>query len=568
MTLNKPLVINNWEEGIAASPHLGFGLLKNVEIWSYPGAVRAGKKPVTMFHPAYASTFTADDSTDICTATAHVPNLSTCVQLTTTGTLPAGLSLSTNYFVIRLSSTTFKLASTIALAEAGTGIDITDTGTGTHTITTVNPGTVTHIVKDPRTSTTFLIDSNGVVWFNDGSMYYVLSTNTATTNASGNGLAVFRGSDNWATYLFAFRNKAIDVINVYGTSNRWTPVWIYGWNPATGGSGAMWMNTYAGIPGSHHAIVGQDNIIYYTDGRYIGSIAENAGHVFNPADTSTFTALQQALDLPLDSWAYWLEQLGVNLLISVSNDKYIYPWDRSSDSYGLPIPIGECGGKMKNIGNVVYILAGTRGNIYYTQGTYSRLFATLPVYLTNNDPTSYGYSENGVYWGGIEAVLGRLIVGVGAVSGQSGVYMIDPNGVMTLDNYPSTGQAPVTALLADADGLYYMGYAGGADMFRGISLRYTSRECVIQSQLFRIGNKTEKTKFSSVEVQIANGIEGNITLGYRTDLTSAFTTFATFTTDTENTSYETDIGLIDLENVQIQVLYGHGIDIMEVRLIP
>lgn len=57
------------------------------------------------------------------------------VQATTTGTLPTGLALATDYFVIRISATTIKLASSLALAVAGTAIDITGTGTGTHTLT-------------------------------------------------------------------------------------------------------------------------------------------------------------------------------------------------------------------------------------------------------------------------------------------------------------------------------------------------------------------------------------------------------------------------------------------------
>ena len=555
--LNKPLVIKDWADGIADSPHEGFGLLKNVELWSFPGAARAGKKPESAFHTAYSSTFTADDATDVCTATATVPPTATCVQLTTTGTLPAGLSLTTNYFINKLSSTTFELCTTIANANAGTQIDITDAGTGVHTVATVNPGTARHIVRDPRTFTKFLIDSNGVVWYSEGSsLYLVLSTNTAKTNAAGNGLAIFRVSDDTATYLFAFRNKLIDVINVFGISDKQTPSWSYGWKTT--------MNTTAGSANSHHARLGQDNIIYYTDDRYLGSIAEVAGDVFDPADSNSYTWSSQALDLPLGSLAYWIEELGANLLVSVSNDSYLYPWDRTSDSFGLPMPIGERGGnKMVNIGNVVYVLVGAEGNIYWTQGTYVRLFKKLPQYLLRNTTTP---DASQVTWGGIGAASGRLLVGVGASSGQSGAYMIDANGRMALDNYPSTGQASVTAFYA-VNEFYDMGYAGGADS-DAYSARYTDNECVVQSRLYRIGDKTSKAKVSMVEVQIANGVAGSIIVSYRTDLTSAFTAITTFTTATTATSYEADAGLSDLENIQIQVEYDAGIDLMEVRLIP
>ena len=50
-------------------------------------------------------------------------------QLTTTGTLPTGLSLATDYFVIKVDADTIKLATTLVLAQAGTAIDITSQGT-------------------------------------------------------------------------------------------------------------------------------------------------------------------------------------------------------------------------------------------------------------------------------------------------------------------------------------------------------------------------------------------------------------------------------------------------------
>lgn len=53
-------------------------------------------------------------------------------QVTTTSALPAGLVTNTNYFAIRVDAANFKLASSRALALAGTAIDITGVGVGTH----------------------------------------------------------------------------------------------------------------------------------------------------------------------------------------------------------------------------------------------------------------------------------------------------------------------------------------------------------------------------------------------------------------------------------------------------
>jgi hypothetical protein len=91
-----------------------------------------------------SDTFTADAGTDTCTwtSTANYPSnilVGTRVRLTTTTTLPGGLATATDYYVIKASDTTFKLATSYANAVAGTAINITDAGTGTHTVTWLLP---------------------------------------------------------------------------------------------------------------------------------------------------------------------------------------------------------------------------------------------------------------------------------------------------------------------------------------------------------------------------------------------------------------------------------------------
>lgn len=76
--------------------------------------------------------FTANASTDLLTSTAHGLLIGETVRFTTSGTLPAGLSLATNYYVIAdgLAANTFKVSAT----PNGSSVDITTTGTGTHTV--------------------------------------------------------------------------------------------------------------------------------------------------------------------------------------------------------------------------------------------------------------------------------------------------------------------------------------------------------------------------------------------------------------------------------------------------
>ncbi len=66
-------------------------------------------------------------------STADLPT-GQVVELTTTGTLPAPLLISTVYYVINEGPTTFQLAISLSNAEAGTKINVTTTGTGTHSL--------------------------------------------------------------------------------------------------------------------------------------------------------------------------------------------------------------------------------------------------------------------------------------------------------------------------------------------------------------------------------------------------------------------------------------------------
>lgn len=76
-------------------------------------------------------------ATDIITVTANAARWITGmkVRMTSTGIFPSGLAAATDYFVIRVSATVIKLATSLANALAGTAIDIATTGNGTHTLT-------------------------------------------------------------------------------------------------------------------------------------------------------------------------------------------------------------------------------------------------------------------------------------------------------------------------------------------------------------------------------------------------------------------------------------------------
>jgi len=98
-----------------------------------------GRTPIGTGQLTFNTSFNYTDiniSTDIITV---LPNntlyTGTPVTITTSGTIPAGLVLATTYYVIKLNSTTIKLATTLTNALGSTAINITTQGTGVHTLT-------------------------------------------------------------------------------------------------------------------------------------------------------------------------------------------------------------------------------------------------------------------------------------------------------------------------------------------------------------------------------------------------------------------------------------------------
>ena len=96
--------------------------------------------------PAGVAVEVSIDPDNYVTIPAHGLTTGLKGQLTTTGTLPAGLSLATDYFAIALSANTVQFATSLANALAGTEVTITDTGAddsvNTFTATSIAGATV------------------------------------------------------------------------------------------------------------------------------------------------------------------------------------------------------------------------------------------------------------------------------------------------------------------------------------------------------------------------------------------------------------------------------------------
>lgn len=115
------------------------------------------------------------------------------VRLSTTGTVPGGLVAGTTYYVIRVSATTIKLATTLSNAQVGTAINLTDTGTGAHTMISI------YVTKETG--------SFDILVYKGTTLVETWTCSRTTTAKDGNGQNIYletilEGSD----YIQAFDN--------------------------------------------------------------------------------------------------------------------------------------------------------------------------------------------------------------------------------------------------------------------------------------------------------------------------------------------------------------------------
>ena len=131
------------------------GVVTTPSVYSKSGAAGTGSVTFSITTAGTASKYNPVANT--VTITAHGQVLGSKGQLSTSSSLPTGLSTSTDYFIIVVDANTVKFASSLANAVAGTAIVPTTSGVGTQTFT-------------PTTSTGNVIKaqaSNDNVYFTD-----------------------------------------------------------------------------------------------------------------------------------------------------------------------------------------------------------------------------------------------------------------------------------------------------------------------------------------------------------------------------------------------------------------
>lgn len=577
------LIINKYGVGYGESPLTGFGDIRNCDPYSTPGAIKINNELQITSQPAFTGTFTADPSTDqINFSGGHTLVTGAAITVSTSGTLPSPLVAATIYYVSYVSSTDVKLATSLANLLAGTFIDITTAGTGTQTLTTVNMGRIRHFTDNPSNNNIYCVDDNGRVWYvGDFNRLWVLIDGNTRTNANGNGICV------WKNYLLVFRNAFIDV---YGNLNS-----------AIGAR--TWTNNWIGISSatSHHAIWGLDDILYFCNGTSVASLQEGVPP-FVPATPASYVYTAQALNLPSSYNSFRLEELGGNLMVAANTgvnvfNSAIFPWDRFSTTFDLPIKLPFQLDTFLVYNNVLYIFAPKMLRIYATNGSYITEIKRLP-------PAAFTFDAFGnAVISGVGMYQGRIHMNVSGRTGYAGVFSLNlqagqynAQNALTFDNTTSPGITSSSFqvlgfFVPKETGNFYVAWynsltgSGGIDSLLGLGgayNRYDNFEALIESPLIKVGNTLNKANYNQIEIALATPLLNGqaIRLSYRTDITSSYTLINSFdTTNIFNTSEvgahtlysfndKTDIRGIEYLQIKIE-LDASGFDtpqLIEIRL--
>lgn len=385
------------------------------------------------------------------------------------------------------------------------------------------------IVRNPQSvANIYAIDSNGSVYNSSDSG--VSWAELSDRDGSGQGLVV------WKDYLFVCETTTIDVYGPLSGAAAWSNNW------QTIDTDSDW----------HPLFVSKnDGKIYGGSGRYVFSIEENVGQNFAPGTGASYTFTQQALDLPEDYKIKCLSELGNNLMIGTWQGTNVYdvrvadifPWDRSSVSYGQPIPITEYGcHAMHNTGDSLIVLAGIEGVVYQCNGVTAFPIARLPQDLSGGKYLEW-------YPGALCSFKRKIFFGVGnggstAIGGQ-GVFSLTQTGkgnVLNLEHLNSqltdgsAASVKISALLPVTKETLLMGWRSdtdyGLDLSSATSYAYTiDYSGFFESPLYVVGNIKNLKTFEYIILNLGKKLAAGegVRVKYRKNLSESFTTAATFT---------------------------------------
>lgn len=431
----------------------------------------------------------------------------------------------------------------------------------------------------------------------DGSTYVATGAGIGIGSVYKNGVVIQTGLANlwdmkiWRDYLWIRHGT---VMSAYG--------------PLSQGVNAQWFpNVVTGMTDLYYGklLVGQDDFLYTTHGNYVAKFVYSTGGIVGVAPTLTPTLT--ALDLKDGLYATTLIEFGTKILVGVGGgasfsdatnfkEARVYPWNRQAGTLGnpgiadLPIIFNENGlWQMITKANRLFIVAGTTGNVYESDGVNYRKIATLP-FIQSGIYATCEYFPNAIEI----SDKGKLLIGVSVGSdgySKAGVYEIDiddpeypvclKNVISTGSTVSTTGRISIGVIKSINNQSMMVGWRDGSTYGVDISdyTMYSSYGGVIETDMVKVGSYNGKRTFSQLEWGLAEPLVAGqkIRVSFRRNNKVDYSTPQewTFEQFTEGLLSFADVfAIADCEYVQLKIeldqatntLYGSNINLLYVKI--
>lgn len=350
-----------------------------------------------------------------------------------------------------------------------------------------------------------MLDTGGQVWESTsiaGTWAFLSSSNSTSGSSLNDGICY------WLGYLFKTRGANLD----YWDGSTWHTAWK--------------TTLTAGV--KHYMYVASDNVLYITNGNWVASLTAGTPTAFDPTSAPTYTFNINKLQVPVTDICLSFAEVGIGspsgrstLLIGGTNNA-IYPWDKTSVSFGEPIYVAESYiGLMVSVNQNAFIFPGNqqgRGRVYITNGSQADLYFKMPDHIFNEQDPYY-------VWGDAIFHRNNLIFGCFVTKNSgAGVLLfaevfaidLDTQVFRSISSIPanSTAKANATCLISTLN-LSSAGFGfilGWDDNGSAPGIGYSGTTAgigtsVITSDLMNVGTFYDKRTNSQVEFKLRSALQ-------------------------------------------------------------
>ncbi len=345
---------------------------------------------------------------------------------------------------------------------------------------------------------------------------------------------------------------------------------------------AIFPTWQTGLDGNNYlkiVVSKSDGYVYITNGNNIKRISNFVAGTAIVAPTATFDT---AITLPDGYYATTMAELGSRLMVGAMNSNQWSLRSRSTEAVIFPYRIGvsatnfddpitisneSCVQQILSNNGLIYITAGSKGNVYASNGTQYNRIRTIPFANRDEFGIAASYFPNAITINN----RGNLLIGTSSEYGSStneqhGIWEInlgtgkyECNLVNTISTGSINGTIVIGFIKKGSQDTLFWGWQDGSSY--GVDYtsipKYTSYGAVIESPFYIIGNKQEPKQFEHVEILFGKPLttQQGIKIYYRPDTFSDYTLINTwdYSTVTGVFSIKDSATMGKLQAVQIKI---------------